>query len=381
MRKQTHYVPLANLVEINPKDYPNSEVVHYIAMEDVSDNAELLRIGERPRSELSPGQPTFRDGDVLFAKITPCMENGKGAFVSGLDGKIGQGSTEFHVLRARNGTNSRFIYHWTRSKYLRRSAAAMMTGSAGQRRVPRQFFERFLVPAFNELEQQRIAETLDTLDGLISNFHAYATKLKLVQAGTVSRLMTHGLSGNASSWPQFACKDAFSLSSGLPYPAPQPIEGKTPIYGASGISGYGDRQLTPGPTFTIGRVGEGGVGIVHHVPGAAWITDNALWATSINPGWHAEFIARYLSWFNLRRVRSQTGQPLVTQGVISPLPIPKPPKAEQLQIVSILQSLDEAAEKNNAELEKLRILKYGLMDDLLTGRVRVSEAEAVLEDL
>lgn len=139
--------------------------------------------------------------------------------------------------------------------------------------------------------------------------------------------------------------------------------------------------MTSGPTFVIGRVGEGGVGLVHYVPGRAWITDNALWATRINSDWCPEFVAHYLSWFNLRRLRSQTGQPLITQGVIAPLPIPCPPLEEQKEIVSILRSMIEVQEETKRELKRLRQLKHGLMEDLLTGRVRVPEAEAVLERL
>ena len=97
----------------------------------------------------------FIENDVLFAKITPCMENGKGAVAVGLHNEIGFGSTEFHVLRPLLGMSDPFwIYSLTSFESFRKDAAANMTGSAGQRRVPASFLERYKV-ALPPLELQK----------------------------------------------------------------------------------------------------------------------------------------------------------------------------------------------------------------------------------
>src|SRR5438045_619195 len=96
---------LDEVCEINPRDQgPTDPVakVSFVPMPAVSDvEGVILPHESRPFAEVARGYTRFRDGDVIFAKITPCMENGKIALAAGLTGGIGCGSTEFHVLRAR----------------------------------------------------------------------------------------------------------------------------------------------------------------------------------------------------------------------------------------------------------------------------------------
>ena len=87
------------------------------------------------------------DGDVFFAKITPCMENSKGAVACGLANGRGMGSTEFHNLRpSRDVTASEWIYHFIKWEFFRKTAEQRMTGSAGQKRVPAQFLRDYEIP-------------------------------------------------------------------------------------------------------------------------------------------------------------------------------------------------------------------------------------------
>jgi type I restriction enzyme S subunit len=100
-------------------------------MADVSESGQWTNHQVRRLSEIRNGYTPFQEGDLLFAKITACMENGKGAHAVGLANGIGFGATEFHVLRAKPDADARFIYHWLQSAPLRRKAEAMMTSSAG----------------------------------------------------------------------------------------------------------------------------------------------------------------------------------------------------------------------------------------------------------
>jgi type I restriction enzyme S subunit len=111
--------------------------------------------------DISTGLPLFEKGDVLFAKITPCMENGKGAFVRQLPTRYAFGSTEFHVLRAGNKVNGQFLYYATFNPIYRAYAAENMVGAAGQKRVSSRFLKdtRLFLPPLPE--QQRIAAYLD----------------------------------------------------------------------------------------------------------------------------------------------------------------------------------------------------------------------------
>lgn len=103
------------------------------------------------------------DGDVIFAKITPCMENGKSALVEGLINGIGYGSTEFYVLRPSKLLDNRLLYQLVRSASFRAEAKQHMTGAVGQQRVPKKFIEEYPFPLPPLNEQKRIADKIERL--------------------------------------------------------------------------------------------------------------------------------------------------------------------------------------------------------------------------
>ena len=100
----------------------------------------------RQVAEVEKGYTYFQEGDVLFAKITPCMENGKCAIAKRLVNGIGFGSTEFHVIRPKESVTSEWIYYYLRQETTRKKAKRSMTGSAGQKRVPSLFLQDVEIP-------------------------------------------------------------------------------------------------------------------------------------------------------------------------------------------------------------------------------------------
>ena len=142
---------LGEICEINPKKsqdarLTNGLLVSFVPMPSVSESGDIDATQVKPYDEVKTGFTYFAENDVLFAKITPCMENGKGAIATGLYNGIGFGSTEFHVLRpAKETATPRWIYTLTVFPQFRIDAASNMTGSAGQRRVPASFLENYRV--------------------------------------------------------------------------------------------------------------------------------------------------------------------------------------------------------------------------------------------
>ena len=161
--------PLSEYVEINPRlDISNLDadtVVGFIPMQAVADGATgEYEVTPRPLGEVSKGYTPFRDGDVLWAKITPCMQNGKSCLVEGLPNGIGFGSTEFHVLRVRTpGISGRFVREYLSQAALRRVATYTFTGSAGQQRVPASFLENLPFPHPPMEHQNEIADAIDSI--------------------------------------------------------------------------------------------------------------------------------------------------------------------------------------------------------------------------
>ena len=168
-KKNWEVKKLKEVCEINPskneiKNLPADTIVSFLAMADVSENAEIDSLQERKLSAVKNGFTFFRNGDVIVAKITPCFENGKGAFIKNMKNGIGFGSTEFHVLRANlEILHNQFLYYLVSDKKFRKVGARFMTGSAGQQRVPTHYLENFKIPLPPIETQKQIVEKLSAV--------------------------------------------------------------------------------------------------------------------------------------------------------------------------------------------------------------------------
>src|ERR1035437_10237274 len=157
--------PLEDIAEINPrhsKDIDDAMAVTFIPMAAISeDSPEFSFREERPFGDVRKGFTHFAEGDVLFAKITPCMENGKGAVARNLRNGLGCGTTEVHVIRPLEGIDPRYIYRFLSQWNVRRLAKENFTGTAGQLRVPTEFIKGLSFPLAPLPEQKRIVASLE----------------------------------------------------------------------------------------------------------------------------------------------------------------------------------------------------------------------------
>lgn len=162
-------IPFSDLVDVNPTTKFEENEVSLITMPDVSEEGEIMHQGKAvPSDHKNKGLTPFQENDILFAKITPCMENGKGAIAKGLINGVGLGSTEFHVLRPKLASDLYFCYYLTMSKRFRKLAEKQMTGSAGQKRVQVEFFDFYKLCAPSKDERKTIGERLFKMDCSIS---------------------------------------------------------------------------------------------------------------------------------------------------------------------------------------------------------------------
>jgi len=163
--------PLGDVCALNPRraipaSLPDDAPVTFVPMPAV--NAELGAITApvtRSLAAVRKGFTAFHDGDVIMAKITPCMENGKAAVASNLENGLGFGSTEFHVLRPGSGILAGYVFHFIRRESFRKEAEERMTGSVGQKRVPAEFVGSHLIPVPPLDAQRRIVAALDATLG------------------------------------------------------------------------------------------------------------------------------------------------------------------------------------------------------------------------
>lgn len=175
----------------------SDELCTVVPMEALSADGLIEVTEQQPLEEISTGLPLFEKGDVLFAKITPCMENGKGAFVRQLPTRYAFGSTEFHVLRAGNKVDGQFLYYATFNPVYRAYAAENMVGAAGQKRVSSRFLKdtRLFLPPLPE--QQRIAAYLDAscaaIDAAVAAKRRQLETLEALRESLIETTVTRGL--------------------------------------------------------------------------------------------------------------------------------------------------------------------------------------------
>lgn len=140
---------LPTLVYINPPTLllTKNQEVSFLPMACISDEYGEIIEHKIGTPEKSQGYTKFKEGDLLWAKITPCMENGKSAIACNLINGFGYGSTEYHVLRQkREDFLIEYLHLLLRLKILRENAVSFFTGSSGQQRVPKSYLEELVVP-------------------------------------------------------------------------------------------------------------------------------------------------------------------------------------------------------------------------------------------
>jgi type I restriction enzyme S subunit len=418
-------ITIAELAEVNPPvtlcGLSDDDAVSFIPMSDVTDSGRWVNRQERRLTDIRVGYTPFMEGDILFAKITPFMENGKGTHAVGLKNGVGFGSTEFHVLRARGSNNPRFLFHWLQSPSVRTGAMGFMGGSAGQQRVQSDFFSHFRIVYFQGDEQARIAAVLDAVDEAIGKTEALIVKLKQVRAGLLHHLLTRGLDENGeirdpifnpnqfkdsplgkipNGWEAKEIKDCYLIPS------------RNGLYKKVSSYGFGHRMIHMPQMFksTIVETNEAvrvevtpaelqryaleegdllfarrslnleGAGLCSIVPELkepvtfeSSIIRVRLDRRKILPHFAVEFLRSPKGYLLRRPFIRQVAVSGVSSEDVGQFLLPCPEPSEQERILSVLEIYDQALSLFEKKLVKLNSIKEGLMSDLLSGRVRVPE--------
>ena len=414
------FICLSDIAEINPPRKSALKIegdteVSFISMSDTTESGRWLSKQTRPYREVRQGYTSFAEGDVLFAKITPCTENGKGCLAVGLKNGVGYGSTEFHVLRASKDGDNGFIFQWSIAKPLRQKAAASMTGSAGQQRVPASFFSQYKIPKIPKTEQTQIAAILSTIDRAIEQTEAIIAKQQRIKTGLMQDLLTKGIDedGNVRSEATHAFKDSplgripvewevevfgnrvKSSAFGPRFPSTAYSEKgsfavlRTTDLDPEGKISYEQMPLTNLPEkefekhilesgdLLITRSGTCGVPAVFGsfdvptIPGAFLIRFR-LNEDSIKP----RYAHIYFNW-DIGRKRlldlAEGGvQKNLRGSTINQMLFVFPNIKEQERIIERFNAVEFEKNLILEHLKKLNSLKTGLMQDLLTGNVRVT---------
>lgn len=186
--------PVSIAAELNPTrsrpEMADDQLVDFVPMASVAVELGGIDLDRaRPAHEVRKRYTQFQEGDVLFAKITPCMENGKIAVVPPLRSNVGYGSTEFHVLRPRPDVHPKWLAHFLAQADFRKKARRSMSGSAGQLRVPGKWLDEQEMPLPTlDIQKQvlgKIEEFFSDLDAGVATLERARAKLKRYRASVL----------------------------------------------------------------------------------------------------------------------------------------------------------------------------------------------------
>ena len=268
-------LPLSEFVEINPKvklkkgvEYPFVEMGFVVPGNRYvsSDN----------KRSYKGGGAKFRTGDTLFARITPCLENGKIVQFSGANNEVGFGSTEFFVFRHKEGiSDAGYVFYLASSSIIRKPAEKSMFGASGRQRADLASIKDMDIPAPTLPTQRKIAAILGAYDDLIENntrririleemaqalYREWFVKFRFPGHENVEMVESE-LGLVPEGWEVKRLGDVIELAYGKALKAENRIDGPVPVYGSGGIVGHHDESLAEGPSIIVGR--KGNVGSVY----------------------------------------------------------------------------------------------------------------------
>ena len=382
---------LNELCEINPKkpSKPSDELVSFISMSQVSEDGQIISTETKTYDEVSKGFTSFKDKDVLVAKITPCFENGKGALAHTLVNGIGFGSTEFHVLRAKETTDPKFIYYLTRTDAFRAKGTMNMQGSAGHRRVTTDFIQVYKINTPPLPEQQKIAKILSTWDKAISTTERLIDNSTQQKKALMQQLLTGKKRLLDESGKQFKGEwEEVKLSAvaqitmgsspkseayndagdGLPL-----LQGNADIKNRKSVPRIYTSQITKechvdDILFSV-RAPVGTVAISNHHA----CIGRGIAAIKAKKNHSQDYLYQWLLSFETKWERYSQGSTFeaVNSNDIKSLNLSVPNFKEQQKIAAVLTNADKEIELLEQQLTNLQQEKKALMQVLLTGKKRV----------
>ena len=330
----------------------------------------------------SRAKRVVRQNDVLIATVRPNLK----AFAHfDEEGEDWVASTGFAVLRNKEWADSRFIFNVMLSDDVSGQIDKLVAGS-NYPAINSSDVKDLTVLSPPLPEQKKIASILTSVDEVIENTQKQIDKLQDLKKATMNQLLTKGIGHTEfkdselgripKSWEVSSLGECFNLTSGKSKPkrllsSVKTQLSKVPVYGGNGVTGYTDSELLDEQTIVIGRVGEY-CGCVHLTPKLCWITDNALYIKSITRVFDLSFMFHLMVFSDLAQLQSKGGQPLVSQKPISEFVIALPPIVEQQKIASFIDAISSNIDNQSVKLSQTQSLKKSLMQDLLTGKVRVT---------
>ncbi|HQO76494.1 MAG TPA: restriction endonuclease subunit S [Candidatus Saccharicenans sp.] len=384
------------------KKFPNYENVAFIPMEYIPDSGIYAKYEVRPRSQIK-SFTYCEKGDLLLAKITPSLENGKQGIVpDNVPNGFALATTEVFPISCKR-MNSLFLFYVLKHSCFRNKIISSMTGTTGRQRATKESVEKLFIPFPPLFEQVKIAEILSTVDQAIQKIIEAIEKTERLKKGLMRELLTKGIGHK-----EFKNTELGKLPKGWDIRQLYEVvyinrESVDPARDFPSIpfiyididSVENETGLIKAPKEILGKNAPlRARRVVHHNDVIISTVRPYLRAFAIIPAkydkqicstgfavlsckevllpyflFHVAFSEPFIAQCNRMMVGGQ--YPALNSSQVSRLKLPLPSIAEQSKIAEILNKIDERLEALRKRKERLEKVKKGLMEDLLTGKKRV----------
>ena len=406
---------IKDIARLNPYtfrslNFDNSEKIEFLPMSQVNEmEGKIKKFLFKPFGIVKSGYTTFKNGDILFAKITPCMENGNCVIVQNLKKNLGFGSTEFIVFRT-DPSLRRYLYLFLRNKQFLKKAEFFMTGSAGQKRISTSYLNVHPIGLPTGFDKIKITNLLDKKTSQIDK------KIKLLQEkkesyvelkkSLINATVCRGIDKNVElkdsgiEWigkipkhwkvergkdrffyekkinKELICKNVLSLTyGGVINKDFDTVAGLNP--GSYKTYQFVNKDDLIFKLIDLENIKTSRVGIVHEhgVMSSAYIRLNPKRSTFSRYYYYLYFFYYRINLFNYLGggVRSTLNYSNLLEIPI----ISSQSKEEQIQIANYLDEktskIDKIVSKINNQIETLKEFRKTLINDIVTGKERVQD--------
>lgn len=369
-------------------EYDDCDEVSFIPMDHLK--AGYHKTVSVPYKKVKSGYVVFAEGDILMAKVTPCLENGNLAIASGLQDQVGFGSTEINVLRCKD-YNPRYLFFLLQCPSLIEKAKSNMFGVAGLKRLSPDFLPNTMFPVPSNVEQAAIVDYLEKkcaeIDSLIAAKERTNALLAERRQSIIYEAVTKGLDPNVpmkdsgvewiwsipKNWGTIRTKFIAKITNG----SDPKLDGDIPVYGSGTDSFRTCGEYKDGPAVLIGRKGAT-LHIPHFINGRYWNVDTAFDVKTDE----AQFLLKYYYYcaicFDYNLYISATTLPSMTQTNYGNMYLPFPSIEIQDSIVKYLENtlaiVDKLLAENHKEIELLREYRQSVIFEAVTGKARLENA-------
>lgn len=364
---------LSDFAEVNPRiSLKQGNEYSFVEMKDL--DATFKYVTPSAKKELKGGAK-FENGDTLFARITPCLENGKICQVKELENNVGFGSTEFLIFRGKeNISDTDFVYYLMRSDYVRNNAIQMMSGTSGRQRVERSALEELEIQAPDLATQNQVAQILSSLDDKIELLQQMNQTLENIAQAIFKEWFVDFnfpefdgelVDGLPKGWRMGKFEELTDIKTGKGLKRSEfKIDGKYPVIGANGELGKTDNYLLDDKFLLTGRVGT--LGSINISYGKKWYSDNVLIMKPYSYFYYAYFILRMIDMNSLNRGSTQ---PLVTQTDLKNYLMSMPNENILILFEDVVSHMFEKIFCNKEQIQTLTQTRDTLLPKLMSGEL------------